>query len=44
MRTRAIITLKADYPLAVLLNVAGMARSTFFYSRPAWPDRIRMPS
>ena len=40
MKARAIITLKADYPLAVLLNVAGMARSTFFYQQAllARPD------
>lgn len=31
MKTQIIATLKADYPLAVLLAVAGLARSTFFY-------------
>lgn len=31
MKARAVAALKADYPLAVLLDVAGLARSTFFY-------------
>lgn len=31
MKTQVIATLKARYPLAVLLAVAGLARSTFFY-------------
>lgn len=41
MKTRVIVTLKADYPLAVLLEVAGMARSTFLHhqARLARPDR-----
>lgn len=40
MKARAIISLKADYPLALLLEAAGMARSTFFYhqARLAHPD------
>ena len=31
MRVQALIALKADFPLPVLLQVAGLARSTFFY-------------
>ncbi|MFH5877493.1 IS3 family transposase [Arthrobacter sp. NA-172] len=31
MRVHAITALKADFPLPVLLQVAGLARSTFFY-------------
>ncbi|MFD0485934.1 IS3 family transposase [Saccharopolyspora spinosporotrichia] len=31
VKTQVIATLKAQYPLAVLLAVAGVARSTFFY-------------
>ena len=31
MRVQALIALKADFPLPVLLQVAGVARSTFFY-------------
>jgi putative transposase len=31
VKTHIIATLKARYPLAVLLAVAGLARSTFFY-------------
>jgi putative transposase len=31
VKTQVIATLKARYPLAVLLAVAGLARSTFFY-------------
>lgn len=40
MRTQVIVALKADYPLAVLLAVAGLARSTFFYhqARLTRPD------
>ncbi|WP_236594264.1 IS3 family transposase [Saccharothrix sp. 6-C] len=40
MRTQVIATLKADYPLAVLLEAAGLARSTFFHhqARQARPD------
>ncbi|WP_236594268.1 IS3 family transposase [Saccharothrix sp. 6-C] len=40
MKTQVIATLKADYPLAVLLEAAGLARSTFFHhqARQARPD------
>lgn len=31
MKTQVIATLKAQYPLAMLLEAAGLARSTFFY-------------
>lgn len=31
MKTRAVAALKAHYPLSTLLDVAGIARSTFFY-------------
>lgn len=31
MKVQALVALKADYPLPVLLRVAGLARSTFFY-------------
>jgi putative transposase len=31
VRVEALIALKADFPLPVLLQVAGLARSTFFY-------------
>ena len=31
MRTQVIVALKAEYPLAVLLQAAGLARSTFFH-------------
>ena len=31
MRVQALIALKAEFPLSVLLEVAGLARSTFFY-------------
>ncbi|WP_308426078.1 IS3 family transposase, partial [Lentzea pudingi] len=31
MRSQVIATLKAEYPLALLLKTAGLARSTFFY-------------
>ena len=31
MKVQALIALKADFPLPVLLQVAGLARSTFFY-------------
>ena len=31
MKVQAVISLKAEYPLSVLLDVAGLARSTFFY-------------
>ncbi|WP_439657403.1 IS3 family transposase [Lentzea sp. HUAS TT2] len=33
MKTQVIAALKADYPLPVLLEVAGLARSTYFYHR-----------
>ncbi|MBN9739731.1 IS3 family transposase [Amycolatopsis sp. A1MSW2902] len=40
VKTQAVAALKADYPLPVLLAVAGLARSTFFYhqARPDRPD------
>lgn len=40
MKTQVIAALKAEYPLAVLLAVAGLARSTFFYhqARLTQPD------
>jgi putative transposase len=42
VKTQVIATLKAQYPLPVLLAVAGLARSTFFYhqTRISWttPD------
>jgi putative transposase len=40
VKTQVIATLKAEYPLAVLLAVAGLARSTFFYhqARLTRPD------
>jgi putative transposase len=31
VKVQALIALKADFPLPVLLQVAGLARSTFFY-------------
>lgn len=31
MKLHALITLKADFPLLLLLQVSGLARSTFFY-------------
>lgn len=38
---RAVVSLKADYPLPVLLEITGLARSTFFYhqARLQVPDR-----
>ncbi|MGW0041429.1 IS3 family transposase [Rhodococcus sp. NPDC003348] len=39
MRVRAVISLKAQYRLDVLLDVAGLARSTFFYHQA----RLREP-
>ena len=41
MKTQVIAALKAEYPLPVLLAVAGLARSTFFYhqARLDRPDR-----
>ncbi|MFC3895222.1 IS3 family transposase [Lentzea rhizosphaerae] len=40
MKAQVIATLKTDYPLPVLLEVAGLARSTFFYhqARLTRPD------
>lgn len=40
MKVQTLIALKADFPLPVLLKVAGIARSTFFYhqSRLQAPD------
>lgn len=40
MKTQVIAALKAEYPLAVLLAAAGLARSTFFYhqARLTRPD------
>ncbi|RAS61311.1 hypothetical protein C8D87_110260 [Lentzea atacamensis] len=40
MKTQVIAAFKADYALPVLLAVAGLARSTFFYhqARPDRPD------
>lgn len=40
VKVRAVVALKADYSLDVLLQVAGLARSTFFYhqARLAQPD------
>ncbi|MFS8104303.1 IS3 family transposase [Lentzea alba] len=40
MKTQVIATLKADYPLPVLLAAAGLARSTFYYhqARLTRPD------
>jgi putative transposase len=40
VKVQAVVSLKADYPLGVLLQVAGLARSTFFYhqSRLQAPD------
>jgi putative transposase len=31
VKVQAVVALKADYPLPVLLRAAGLARSTFFY-------------
>ena len=41
MKVQTLIALKADFPLPVLLQVAGVARSTFFYhqARLQAPDR-----
>ncbi|WP_262105832.1 IS3 family transposase [Arthrobacter sp. Marseille-P9274] len=39
MKVQAIIALKADFSLPVLLQVAGLARSTFFYHQA----RLRAP-
>ena len=41
MKARIVASLKADYPLPLLLQVAGLARSTFFYhqKRLSEPDK-----
>ena len=39
MKVKALITLKADFPLPVLLRAAGVARSTFFYHQA----RLQVP-
>jgi putative transposase len=40
VKVQAVVSLKAEHPLGVLLAVAGLARSTFFYQqgRLALPD------
>jgi putative transposase len=40
VKVQAVISLKADHPLGVLLDIAGFARSTFFYhqAKLAGPD------
>lgn len=40
MKVQAVVALKADYSLGVLLTIAGLARSTFFYhqQRLSRPD------
>lgn len=40
MKVQAVVALKADYPLGLLLAIAGLARSTFFYhqARQHRPD------
>ena len=40
MKVQAVQALKADYPLALVLEVAGLARSTYFYhqARRGRPD------
>jgi putative transposase len=40
VKVQAVVSLKAGYPLPVLLDVAGLARSTFFYhqARLQGPD------
>ena len=42
MKVQALIALKADFPLPILLQVSGLARSTFFYhqSRLQAPDPL----
>jgi putative transposase len=39
VKVQAVIALKADFPLPVLLEVTGLARSTFFYHQA----RLRIP-
>jgi putative transposase len=39
VRVQTLIALKADFPLPVLLQIAGLARSTFFYHQA----RLRAP-
>ena len=31
MKVQALVALKADFPLPALLQITGLARSTFFY-------------
>ncbi|MEU4198340.1 IS3 family transposase [Kribbella sp. NPDC026611] len=40
MKVAAVVALKADYRLDLLLQIAGLARSTFFYHQARWfrPD------
>ena len=42
MKVQAVAALKAEYPLPLLLDVAGLARSTFFYhqGKPEVPDPL----
>ena len=42
MKVQAVAALKATYPLPLLLDVAGLARSTFFYhqAKPEAPDPL----
>lgn len=42
MKARIVASLKADYPLRMLLSIAGLARSTYFYHQKRFdqaPDR-----
>lgn len=39
MKARIVASLKADYPLPLLLQVAGLARSTFFYHQKRFDVR-----
>lgn len=39
MKVQALIALKADFPLPALLQITGLARSTFFYHQA----RLRAP-
>ena len=40
MKAQAVAALKAEYPLTLLLEIAGLARSTYFYhqARLTRPD------
>lgn len=38
MKAQALIALKADFPLPVLLKAAGLARSTYFYHQSRFGD------